>query len=360
MSVPEYVPCLWWKRGEQQALRDLAPATKPRVFPLIQVPPIPIDWDSGSPTKTLDNHIDKVPDQVFKYWGTAPIAVDAEEGLDPTDRMATTQHPAEWLFDEFRIRNCAAVPVISSTSDAALESAVRRICSVDRRGAVLRVDVDTFYGPTLAADIAAKLAAIGLAAADVDLVIDLGDVAGAPVSGSAAAVNSTWPALPHVGVWRTTTLLLAAFPASLAGIPRGVSRKPRTDWAVYQACSSTGARFGDYAISNPELIEVDPRLMRQSASVRYTGGSEWLVVKGKGVRKVGWSQTTGLCQQLMAEPEYCGPPFSTGDQFIADVAAGLGGPGNATTWRQVATNHHIELVVYQVGGGVLTATPGVP
>ncbi len=106
--------------------------------------------------------------------------------------------------------------------------------------------------------------------------------------------------------------------------------------------------FGDYAISHPVPKELDPRTMRMSASIRYTTESEWLVVKGRNVRQFGFDQYFALSKALVERPEFSGLSFSWGDQYIADCADGITGPGNATTWRKVGTNHHITLVTREL------------
>jgi hypothetical protein len=84
--------------------------------------------------------------------------------------------------------------------------------------------------------------------------------------------------------------------------------------------------------------------MIMSASIRYTTDSDWLVVKGRNVRQYGFEQYFDLCRALVERPEYYGPAFSWGDEYIGRCAAREVGPGNATTWRKVGTNHHITVV----------------
>ena len=106
--------------------------------------------------------------------------------------------------------------------------------------------------------------------------------------------------------------------------------------------------FADYAISHPYTKELDPRTMRMSASIRYTTSNNWLVLKGRNVRQYGFDQYFELAKELIERPEYADRDFSWGDKYIADCALGMTGPGNATTWRKVGTNHHITLVARQI------------
>ncbi len=84
--------------------------------------------------------------------------------------------------------------------------------------------------------------------------------------------------------------------------------------------------------------------MRMSASIRYTISDEWLILKGRNVREHGFDQYFELSRQLVQLPEYSGEEFSWGDRWIRRCARREIGPGNATTWRKVGTNHHLVLV----------------
>ena len=106
--------------------------------------------------------------------------------------------------------------------------------------------------------------------------------------------------------------------------------------------------YGDYAISHPEPAEVDPRIMRPSASIRYTHDDEWLVIKARNLRDHGYEQFHEVCGDLVRRAEYAGQQFSWGDGYIFDCAAKRVGTGNLTTWRKVGTSHHLAMVAHQL------------
>jgi len=160
--------------------------------------------------------------------------------------------------------------------------------------------------------------------------------------------------LPYLGDWRSFTLAATALPENLAGYQPGINRRERTEWLAWiEFLQNPGGverlpSFGDYGINNPTLNEVDPRLIRMSANLRYTAVTEWLLCKGRNVRNYGFDQFNGLCQDLVQLPEYAGTAFSWGDTYIDRCARGVDGPGNATTWRKVGTSHHVALVNDQI------------
>jgi hypothetical protein len=133
------------------------------------------------------------------------------------------------------------------------------------------------------------------------------------------------------------------------------ARIPRADWEVWRALAIDRAdelprrpAFADYAVQHPEPEEIDPRLMRMSAAVRYATPNDWLILKKKNVRDHGFDQFHDISAELAQRSEFRGADFSGGDRAIQDCADRKGGPGNATTWRWIATNHHIEMVVDQI------------
>jgi hypothetical protein len=169
------------------------------------------------------------------------------------------------------------------------------------------------------------------------------------------AIKGMLISIQELEKWRSLTLASSSFPENLSDFGRDVIGKTeRSDWLLWRGLiKNSGSinrlpRFSDYAISHPEIPEIDPRLMQASASIRYTADEHWLIVKGRGVRLSGFSQFNELCKKLIRRPEYKGPEFSWGDWFINECAEDREGPGNLTTWRQVGTNHHIKLVLHQI------------
>lgn len=97
--------------------------------------------------------------------------------------------------------------------------------------------------------------------------------------------------------------------------PASEERFGRAEWAVWKALRQRSlARrptFADYAIAHPEpSAEMDPRLMRISAQLRYTAGDEWLVFKERNIRDFGNEQFIRICERLATREEFRGSDFS--------------------------------------------------
>jgi hypothetical protein len=56
----------------------------------------------------------------------------------------------------------------------------------------------------------------------------------------------------------------------------------------------------------------------------------------------------GLCEQLVARPEFAGDSYSWGDGIISDCAKGSREPGSQNVWRGAGTAHHLRFVTDRV------------
>jgi hypothetical protein len=249
------------------------------------------------------------------------------------------------------------VPVVSRKKSTGYLSAAARYSVTTQSGVCIRLLVGDFEEEV---DIETEVAQLlrGLDGSDIsatDLVLDLEDLG--PEAGRAALVaRSIFSMIPRKNEWRRIVLAAASFPEDLSDVDAAtITTLHRCEWDLWKTLQKRPGLlprpdliFGDYGIAHPVTKELDPRTMRMSASIRYTTPKNWLVLKGRNVRQYGFDQYFELAKALVERPEYSGSDFSWGDQYIFDCAAGITGPGNATTWRKVGTNHHLTLVAKEI------------
>jgi hypothetical protein len=348
-----YVPVLKWKQGEQQALQELSGPVKSFVTPLIEIPPVPWNYTLGVATKTIDQHLLRTSDQLYSCWGCSDILFLDMHLVPPGERMSDGRHPLKYVFDEARLLGVSLIPVTGLGRDTHYQTAVREISSVDRRGICLRISDEHLDDDDLESLLRDTLDAVASRRAEVDLILDLADISGENPRRLSRYLVDAIRRLERFRSWRTITLVSSSFPRDLSAIPRdAIDAIPRKDWEVWNhvLSSSSGRKpsFGDYAIQHPEPPEIDPRIMRMSASIRYTADTEWLIVKGRNVKTYGYGQYHDLCRHIVADPRFYGEDFSWGDEYIAECSRGETGTGNATTWRRVGTSHHIKVVCEQI------------
>ncbi len=350
-----YVPCLRWKLGEYQAVIRLSNSTKNFITPLIQVPEIGYDFEARELERSVDDHLKLFVKRVKPKWGERSCFVDMKL-IDPAERMADRRHPVRFVFEQLRAQNCEAIPVTGIDRDRRYHREVRSAASKDGRGVCIRVSIENAAGQDFKKSVDALLRDVDLTSRDCDLVLDLGAPPNfEPVEGFAKLVAGVVGKLPYLSQWRTFTLIGTSFPPSMAGIERGSTIIPRSEWVLYKRVvelfGTSGDRlptFGDYAINHPDVLLMDMRLVKPSATIRYAIDDGWLIVKGKNVRDYKYAQYRDHCQTVMRSPHFSGAQFSAGDQYIANCAAGEGKTGNLPTWRQVGTSHHLEKVVRDI------------
>jgi Beta protein len=349
-----YVPILKGRLGEFSALGTLSSSCVADITPLIEVPPVPWDFENEVPAKSLDAHLVPIGENCQKYWGTSrPMFVD----LAWISEQATASgiHPLRQVLDDLRTRTVEAIPVAGISRGERYLAAAAEAISEDQQGACIRLDLDDLRGLAILDNaLTTTCEKLGVAREEVDLILDFAayDAAQAPAIEMAASMALT--SLPTPKAWRSLTMAGGAFPLNLSSF-QGEARIPRADLDVWRGLAINRAQelprrpaFADYAVQHPEPEEVDPRLMKMSAAVRYATSSEWLILKKKNVRDHGFEQFHEIAADLIGRSEFRGAAFSAGDAAIHACASETSGPGNATTWRKIATNHHIETVVDQI------------
>jgi hypothetical protein len=353
-SSTRYVPVLKGRDGEYGALQTLSESVWSVLTPVLELPPIPWDFEADRPARSIDTHLKKVGQKIERAWGTdRDIFVDLI-WISETERMADSQHPLDFVFSALRSRSVKAVPVVGLIRGDEYLSACRAIIAQDRRGACLRIQREDFADfPDTRSRIEEVMRAINVSVGDIDLLLDFRSLTQRSIE--AVGVFELIQSIPRLNDWRSLITAATSFPQNLIGIPPSDSTYiDRKEWQLWIDTTSlihaTGRipTFGDYAISHPEPAEVDPRIMRPSASVRYTCDGAWLVLKARNLRDHGYEQFHEVCRELIHKPDYAGPEFSWGDRYIADCAAERVGTGNLTTWRKVGTSHHLATVVNEI------------
>lgn len=352
----QYVPILKSRAGELTALERLSAKTKKNILPLIEVADIPWDFKSNKQAKTLNQHVEKFADKLEKSWGTNQrLLIDLPPSLFD-GKVNSGDHLLKHLCEQGRGKALKLVPVTGLGRGKAYNTELRDACTTDKNGACIRLESSDLANPKLEDALDAVLKDIGVNAGDVDLILDFKEILPSQENMVLLALQQASSALPKIKEWRSITFAASSFPKDLSGIGANeIVRIPRTEWKIWLAMHADKKRFpttfgfGDYAISHPVMNEVDPRIIRMSANIRYTLENEWLILKGKSVRGTGYGQYSNpLSSNLIKMKEYKGSSYSAGDQYIHDCAKNKATSGNMTTWRFVGVNHHVTLAAEQI------------
>ncbi len=345
-----YVPILKWKRGEQGALSQLSSTAKRRLLPIIEIPPIPYDYEKAEFKKTIDSYLVDIGKALEKANNTnRKFMVDLQ--LLPDMTMRDGRHVIRYIFDEAAKKSITVVPVVSSHDSQHYINAVKGICEKKKSLCFRMVDAD--FG-NLKNSITTLLQLYNIGVSEIDLVLDFKYISQSNINTIVASAEHNINNIPNIDRWRMLAICATSFPENLSIVKANtVEQIFRAEWAVWNELRKKSLKrlpaFGDYAIANPKLLEMDPRLMKVSANIRYTSTEWWYVHKGASIQKAGFTQIVAMCANLIAQPYYSGETFSVGDKTINDCASPTClKPGNSETWRRVGTNHHIEFVISQL------------
>ncbi|HLG59817.1 MAG TPA: beta family protein [Vicinamibacterales bacterium] len=362
--MTRYMPILKAREGEFGALEALPEDIRNTLTPLIEIPKVPHDYVRDRPTKTLEQHIAGIGDRLRKSWGDRPVYVQLPRHTDgASETLSDGLAAVGGVLQDCAGLGVRAIPVLVTSNSTPYLTAVRDYSANSDEGVCLRLHVGDFDqgdpdSPSPKSRIDALLERVGATHHDsVDVVLDLGDLS-QDLNMASMVARTMFGELPYRTAWRSVALAAASFPENLSEVVGGTERViKRHEWALWNRLRRrdewSQVVFGDYAIAHSKITELDPRTMRMSASIRYTTDASWLVLKGRNVREHGFDQYFDLCRRLIDRSEYKGPGFSWGDEFIFKCAQGLGGPGNATTWRKVGTNHHLTLVARAIAAAAV-------
>jgi hypothetical protein len=354
-----YVPVILSKRGERRALSDLAQAVKNQMTPLFVIPPVDWNYEADAPAKSIDDHLANQPRDLWAAWGAQRAFVDLmfiDDGA-----LSSGAHPLVALTGAANGLGLQLVPTTGIDGTPAYLQAVSDVVARDGRGACLRLaPAEWPVGTRRLAELNATLTHLSITPTEIDLVLDLGaDVAASPAL-TLTAVSAELAALPYPSDWRSITVASAAFPKGAGDFAKGMNYLDRADWQLYQALialiATTGRppTFGDYVVAHPDpFVDVDPRMMQNSATLRYTGENEWLFPKGelfrgRGTSGLGSAAVPPIAALVAADPRFLGAAHCATDQWIVDVAAGTESGANPEAWRRRGTQHHLQLVTEQV------------
>lgn len=351
ISHTDYVPIIKWRQGEYQALWRLTDATKDRTVPLIEITPPDFDFETWTPSKTIDEHLAPFATRLHKKWGARLALLDCGL-LDPAATMHGGKHPMLYLCEQAFAQNAVIVPVVKLTSDGAYRAAVATAQAMIQTGVALRCSLEEAMDTaTFDAGIGVLLHQLDVALEDCDIVLDLEAPTWEPQSVLVGIVSAALKGSSAMAGARSITVAGTSFPASMADVTGPLQFWPRREWSFYQAVlASLGENdripgFGDYAIAGHGFAQGDMRLLKPAATIRYTCDDGWIIAKGSNVRDNGFGQYRHCSGNVTNSPRYLGAAYSPGSTYIDACRSGTASTGNLSTWRWVGSNHHITKVV---------------
>lgn len=237
------------------------------------------------------------------------------------------------------------VPVVRTTSELSMVNAVARWAARLDSGICIRV-MGANGLAAKATFVNAVLESSGLDHNQIDLVIDAQDLP------SVASQQQLADAFALSQSSRTWAIIAGTFPSAVTHLSADdyIHLLPRTEWMEFSSDRSLGSGkrtplYGDYATQG-SLYAPSPGF-GASATIRYTAGDDYLVLRGHGGTKADFKQYIGHARFLVAHASYRDVTGSPAEAYIEKIARGESGTGNATTWRVASLQRHLSVVAAQ-------------
>ena len=342
---PRYMPILKGRQGEFNALSEVADATREFIVPLVEANPASGADDAQA---SIRENVNKCATKLGNIWGDRDAFLDAVH-LDVGENLGGYGATYELCrsAEQWKIR---AVPVIRLDDP---QQAHRDVAALSRefgRGACIRLvgeDLDT-DPDDLEDPFNTFFATSSLGKEDVDLLLDAGAIDGEVAArGAGRVIGSLLRDMEDIDEWRSITVAGGAFPVDLSTYdPWVIGERPRFDadmWAHVRNKRRLKRTpdFGDYAVAHPSISTTSVSFS-PAPQLRYTTADHWLILKGRRNDPRGHRQFFEVCAKISSDPRFVGAGLGWADSRIATAANH--GPGNATTWRQIGTTHHLDFV----------------
>ncbi|RWP31940.1 MAG: hypothetical protein EOR03_21670 [Mesorhizobium sp.] len=325
-----YMPVVRTKAGEADALGNLSPAARARVFPLIRL--------GGTVPATF------LPKMIASAAGF-PIALDGIHNFTVTGSAAAYNA----LFNGLGAGGVPVIPTLSLRAQPAYNTAAAALVGTYGPGFVLHVALADL--PHLAPWVASVPA---WNPNQIDILIDVAGVAEhAPIPYANYVAHTINASLAANHPWRSVTLHSWSAPKDHGPLNPGRNDVPRLDWQIWRLVRGLAPFQIDYSDSghvHPSLDEVPGYAMANATvSVRYAIDDQWIIHKGvktSGANGIDMgTQYRGHAQTLMADAAFGGlAAASWGDGRIQHYATTPGGAGGRGQWAALLLNRHISHV----------------
>ena len=339
-SDQKYVPVLRWKGAEIGAVRDLDENTRNSIQPLFEFVPKDFSDDNLPIERTV---VLKVR-QLVENWGWNKTFF-ADFSLLDADKALK----AAALFGLQADGLLSAVLCFSIETRCEDLRSFQEYGLFKKYGMCVRIDAFELQQPEIRIKLMNLVRETLLSPESIDIVIDY-----RIIDSEQKNIKPTVEALPMLRRWRSITIVAGAFPKDLSELEKNNQHLlPREDWLSWRKYALKGglAGYGDYTIQHGLFEEREGTRVNFSASIRYTGPADWVIMRGEGVFNKGgpgFAQWPANAQLLCERPEFSGEKFSAGDKFIKEMSLQSLNTGGAKEWLTAGIIHHLAYIVDQL------------
>lgn len=237
-------------------------------------------------------------------------------------------------------------PVVRTSSDTPVVEAVAEWAAAEGCGVCIRVDGTTSLAER-ADDVLRLLNELGIPIEEVDLVVDAQDLP------RLAGFDLLTEAFPQSALARNWVVLGGTFPSSITEYsPDDYEHLiERAEWSAWVEESGKlgGGRiptYGDFA-TQPARYTPSPGYPG-SASVRYSTEENFVLLRGRGGKRVDYNQYIGHARYLKTRPYFRRAADTAADDYVEWIATGRNRTGSQQTWRVASFQRHVGVVRSQL------------
>ncbi len=145
-NLTEYVPFIKGKEGDIRAIAWLQNEFKRDVFPLVDIPHIPVDFKTKAPKHTIEEHLENIASKIETYWG---------EGFgffyDFYDIYLEykTKNPFRIFSNFLNVKGLSGIPVIGIDRTLEEIETVEDIIRENNSDLGLRINVEDQFGDVI-------------------------------------------------------------------------------------------------------------------------------------------------------------------------------------------------------------------
>ena len=349
-----YIPFLKAKRGELNAMGELAHEVKQAICPFFDFPRKNANYDSETYADTAQS----IATSLRRHWGS-----DAEFYFDDFDigQTLTVKGEHQYAYVLKALQDLQVVPVVAldRTTHNAAVAQLKRNGEIASATVAFRAEQGVFEDFDGNEDqIDYDLVNVFNEFEEIDLILDCRLCTGKNVAETgqqiAAFAQKFCASYDKV---RRVIVTGSSIPASSRDMLETNTNcaVPRLELAIISKArdfSNVDLVAGDYATVSPFYSDsdLDPKMMQNimTARLAYTFEGFHYFIRGSSVKSGGYEQYFGLAHTICGQSFFRGPTYSLGDRYLHEKSRSLGNnctPGAVIKPLVVA---HITYMVLEV------------
>ncbi|WP_411753194.1 beta family protein [Serratia sp. (in: enterobacteria)] len=359
---PTYVPILKAKKGEFEALANLADSYAQRIYPFFDIGKITeatkklVKFKNSS--QIVKDYLDDTTEKIVSSCKSDNMFFDIFEWK--TDSYVETgEHALSYLYRILCKSGMNIIPVIGFDrwDSEDYQNAVKAIDMPEDGLYCIRIDsgsIDDAHDIEYFTDILNDVFdTLKISPKQCVALIDFADV----TKKSVVSINTDMEhMLGILDNYNFAYIIMSggSFPAIINDAVKDVDTTdfvPRREILSWKGISlqkrETPIIFSDYGVRNPNAAG-DIIATHANGKIRYTIEDKYFVARGHSKQKGNkGKQQNVLARVIVGSNHYCQAQFSWGDKRIEDCSQDKFS-GNSTQWIGIDTNHHITLVVNEI------------